>query len=325
MRITNNMMISKLMLNLNRNMLRMDKTMLQASTGKKYHLPSDNPVAITKSMKIKTDLSQMEQYKKNVDDVVSFLETTELAIKGMGDALSKIRELTVQASNGVLTVEERVKIQEEMAELKNQIVTLGNTTYAGQYIFSGKSSDKPLLEYDSANQTYKYNVDLVDKYVPTEMDDKILFEVGINDRIAINTLGFELFDLAVPDPTDPDDKNRSCSAGDSVGLIDFISEIEGYLQADDDEKLTGALEKIDQFINVNLTARAQVGAKVNRMELVQNRIADDKINFTNLQSEIEDADLAEVYMNLLTEENVYRSSLSIGARIIQPSLLDFLR
>ncbi len=316
MRITNNMMINKMMMNLNRNMLRMDKTMLQASTGKKFHLPSDDPVAITKSMKIKADLSQMKQYKKNVDDVVSFLETSELAIKGVGDALAKIRELTGQAANSVLTVDERIKIQEEMSELKNQIVTLGNTTYAGQYIFSGKATDEPLFKLDgSTPPKYVYNVAIKDDVGPTVVDDKILFEVGIGDRIEINTLGFEVFDSG----------KSAVNVDDPVGLIEMISNIEQHLAADDSAALTNDLIEIDNYININLTTRAQVGAKVNRMELVQNRIADDTVNFTKLQSEIEDADMAEVYMNLMSEENVYRSSLSIGARIIQPSLLDFLR
>lgn len=326
-------MVSKMMQNLGRNMLRMDKTMMQAATGKKIHLPSDDPVAISRSMKIKADLSQFQQYKKNVDDVVSFLETTELAVKNVGDALAKVRELTVQASNGVLTDSDMVKIKEEITELKNQIISIGNTTYAGKYIFSGKKTDQPLFDANG-----NYNVNLENKYDPTLVDDKVQFEVGVNDRIEINSLGFEIFDsVTFGNILEDADGNLSVSSGvpedppnpaipaDKSGLIQLIESLEKFLEEGDNASLTGSLDKIDHYINVNLTARSQIGAKVNRMDLVKNRIVDDTVNFTKLQSELEDADMAEVYTRLLAEENVYRSSLSIGARIIQPSLLDFLR
>jgi flagellar hook-associated protein 3 FlgL len=68
-----------------------------------------------------------------------------------------------------------------------------------------------------------------------------------------------------------------------------------------------------------------VGAKSNRMELVVNRLKDENLNFTNLLSNTEDVDMADVLIRLTSEENVYRASLASGARIIQPTLIDFLR
>jgi len=115
------------------------------------------------------------------------------------------------------------------------------------------------------------------------------------------------------------------SEGAKAGLVSMIDEIQGYLENAAFGDLSEALGKIDGYINRTLTARSEIGAKVNRMDLVLGRIADDKVNFTKLQSELEDADMAEVYMNFLAQENVYRSSLSVGARIIQTTLLDYLR
>ncbi|SCY86886.1 flagellar hook-associated protein FlgL [Alkaliphilus peptidifermentans] len=316
MRVTNNMIMNRMMLNLNRNLQQMNKTMMQASTTKRIHLPSDDPVGITRSMKIRADINELQQYKKNVDDVVSFLETTELAIKGVGQVLLRLRDLTGKAANGVLTNDDMIKIKEEVSELKNQIISYGNTTYAGKYVFSGKKTDVQLFDENG-----NYKVDLTNMYNPADVDDKIQFEVGVNDKIEINSLGFEVFDnITTPAPGD-----KTVAAGTKAGLIQLIEEIEGYLDAENNQALTNALDDIDKYVDINLTARSQIGAKMNRMELVQNRIGDDIVNFTKLLSEIEDADLAEVYMNLTMQENVYQSSLAIGARIIQPSLLDFLR
>jgi flagellar hook-associated protein 3 FlgL len=74
-----------------------------------------------------------------------------------------------------------------------------------------------------------------------------------------------------------------------------------------------------------LRLRADVGARINRLDLTENRMLNDVTNFTRLMSENENVDMTETIMNLKNEENVYRASLAGGARIIMPSLVDFLR
>ena len=311
-----------MMQNLNRNMFRMDKRQMQVSTGKRIHVPSDDPVAISRSLKIKADLSELEQFKRNVDDTLSFLETTDLAVKNVGEALQRLRDLTVQASNGVLTDEDTKKIAGEVKEIKEQIINLGNTTYSGKYIFSGKKTDQKLFRFqphatDPALSDYVYNVGLTNNTLdPDAIDDKIQFEVGVNEKMEINSLGFEIFDLSTA---------TSATAGGTPGIISMLNGILADLGTGNSAGLTTAIANVDYYINVNLTARADIGAKMNRMELVQNRIADDKINYSKLRSQLEDADMGEVIMQLMNEENVYRASLSVGARVIQPTLLDFLR
>jgi flagellar hook-associated protein 3 FlgL len=80
----------------------------------------------------------------------------------------------------------------------------------------------------------------------------------------------------------------------------------------------------NQASNIN-AVRAEIGVKSNRADLTINRILDDTLNLEGLLSKNEDADMAEVIMNIKMSENVYQASLSTGARIIQPSLIDFLR
>ncbi len=83
--------------------------------------------------------------------------------------------------------------------------------------------------------------------------------------------------------------------------------------------------QMDTRMNTMLTKRAEIGAKMNRVELIQNRLNDININLQTVKSKTEDADMAKVITNMKTEENVYQASLSVGAQIIRPSLVDFLR
>lgn len=108
-------------------------------------------------------------------------------------------------------------------------------------------------------------------------------------------------------------------------LISEMNELIGYLDTGDHTNIGSMIIKLDVHMDNMLALRADIGARTNRMELVSKKIASDNVSFTKLLSDAEDADMAEVIMLLKNAENVYNASLSVGAKVIQPSLVDFLR
>lgn len=302
MRITNNMLINNMLNNLNNNLNRMNKYQNQLATGKKISLPSDDPIVASRALKLRTDVAEIQQYKRNVDDANSWMDITETTLGQMGDVMHRVRELAVQAANETNTPEDLDKIKQEMGQLKVQMVHLANTTYAGRYIFSGFKTDKALMDDNG--------VFLID----ISNSEQIHFEIGIGDDIHINVTGSDLFN-----------NGTDAAAGDTSGLLATFDAIITALDAGDNEDVGNMLGHIDDDINNILRVRSGIGARMNRLELTANRLEDDFINFTSLMSKNEDADIAEVIMNLQNEENVYRASLSAGARVIQPSLVDFLK
>ena len=302
MRITNNMLINNMLNNLNNNLNRMNKYQNQLATGKKISLPSDDPIVASRALKLRTDVAEIQQYKRNVDDANSWMDITETTLGQMGDVMHRVRELAVQAANETNTPEDLDKIKQEMEQLKVQMVHLANTTYAGRYIFSGFKTDKALMDDNG--------VFLID----ISNSEQIHFEIGIGDDIHINVTGSDLFN-----------NGTDAAAGDTSGLLATFDAIITALDAGDNEAVGNMLGHIDDDINNILRVRSGTGARMNRLELTANRLEDDFINFTSLMSKNEDADIAEVIMNLQNEENVYRASLSAGARVIQPSLVDFLK
>ena len=71
--------------------------------------------------------------------------------------------------------------------------------------------------------------------------------------------------------------------------------------------------------------RSNLGAKLNRIELMENRIDQQEIISKEIMSDNEDIDFEKVVTQMMAQESVYRTALSVGARIIQPTLMDFLR
>lgn len=317
MRITNSMMLNSLMRNTSKNLNRMSKTEEMLSTGKKFSRPSDDPIGVSRSLRLNTDVANMEQYKRNTEDALSWMGTTETAIDNIVTVFQRARELTNQAINETNSIDERYAIATEITELKNQIVSIANTTYSGSYIFSGFKTNQALMAADG-------------KYLPTALTtgEVIEFNVGIGDRMAVNLLPQKLFGNTIAGKT-ADDPNDTITAINPTNVPQMIQVFDDLinlgLKGNSTADISTGLKRLDlQFDNVN-AVRSEIGVKSNRLELTLKRIDSDTLNLKGLLSKNEDADMAEVIMNLKMQENVYQASLSGGAKIIQPTLLDFLR
>lgn len=326
MRITNSMMLNSMMRNMSKNLNRMNKSEENLATGKRFLTPSDDPIGVSRSLRLNTDVSNMEQYKRNAEDALSWMETSEMAINNLVTIFHRARELTVQAINGTNSDDERKAIAAEIDQLKGQVISVANTTYGGSYVFSGFKTNMPLMDQDGA---YLLQTEPPITPSPVLTNTEIIeYNVGIADKMAINVLPQRLFG-AIAGIDAPIDATGSVSSANPLNktsqMIKMFDQLIQDLNLGDSTGVSKALTRLDTHFN-NITAvRSEIGVKTNRLELTLNRIGDDTINLKGLLSKNEDADVAEVIMNLKMQENVYKASLSGGARIIQPSLLDFLR
>lgn len=301
MRITNNMLVNNMINHIGRNLTRMESYQKKLATGKKISVPSDDPVVAARALKLRTDVSQIKQHSTNVDDAMSWLKITESSLSNVGEILQRSRELAVQGSSSTATADDTEKIAQEVEQLKGQLVQIGNATYAGRYIFSGFKTDTKLINDDG---TFAIDVDNT---------ESIMYEIGISDNININVMGGQLFN-----------DGGTATTGSTGQLIQNITDFVAALNTGDKNSISNAIANFDDDINNLLAIRASVGARYNRLELTSSRLDNDKLNFTELMSENEDVDQAENIMLLQSEENVYKASLSGGAKIIQTSLVDFL-
>lgn len=310
MRVTNNMLVNDLRRNLNTNMLAMDYWQRQYSTGRKLNMPSDNPAGLVKAMRLRTNLIEGEQYIGNIGEAINFMETTDSALNNINSIIHRVRELTVKAINGTNDDGARKAIADEVGQLTDQIKMIANTTYGTKHVFAGTNVTEPPFQEDKTTTpstvSWKGN------------ENDLEFEIAVGIKFAANLTNKNMENFFMNDPAPADIKQDS-------GIIGILSKLKDDIENGKTSEMDSALGKLDEKMDALLTARATIGAKVNRLELQKSRLEDTKISFTGLLSQTEDADMAEVIMQLKMQENVYRASLGSGARIIQPSLMDFLR
>lgn len=89
--------------------------------------------------------------------------------------------------------------------------------------------------------------------------------------------------------------------------------------------ITKSVDSIDHIINGVASTRAELGARQNRAEMVENRLLQQQIVAEKTVSDNEDVDFEKAIIDLTIQESIHRASLAVGARIIQPTLMDFLR
>lgn len=311
MRVTNNMLINNLVYNLNNNLNRLEKLQYQKATGKKFRVPSDDPIGASKSLKFNTDLSKLEQYKRNAKDATSWMSDTEAALGEIVAVLHRANELTVSAANGgTKAPEDQHKIKEEIDQLREHLIQIGNTTYAGRHVFSGYKTDMPLLNEDGTYNTGG---------LPFKDDEVFEYNVGISEKVKVNTVGIKVFGKG--DGVYEGD----IEAGDAPHLIKVFDKLSTALETNDAAGIQEAIGNIQASMEQTLTVRAEVGAKMNRLELTEKKLGAQILSVTELLSYNEDVDMAEVSILINMAENVYVSSLATGGKIIQPTLVDFLR
>ncbi|MFD1451111.1 MULTISPECIES: flagellar hook-associated protein FlgL [Oceanobacillus] len=294
MRVTQSMLSNNMLRNLTHSNTQMNKYMEQLYTGKKISKPSDDPMIAMKGVSYRSELARINQFERNTSEVNSWLDNTDAAMDQTNQAMQRLKELAVKASNGTNSDDEYQSIVEEAKQLKEHLVDIANTNVNGRYIFNGTNSDTPPVEVDE-NGVITPNFDPGD----------VLIEVSSGITVKANTDGSTVFGKGEEDLFTTVDK--------------FIDRLETG------EDIEDSIGELDASIGGILDSRAEIGARMNRVELVENRLADQKIVTTKTLSDNEDVDFAEAITNLITQESLHRAALSAGSRIIQPSLVDFLR
>jgi flagellar hook-associated protein 3 FlgL len=302
------MMNAQLLLNLNRNANRTNDLQIQMSTGRKINKPSDDPVGITYSMRYRAEISSNDQYQENVDSALSWLDFNDTVIGQVGSIIQRMKEITVQASNTTNPQSALDSFKTEVEQLKEQLIDIGNSKFNGKYIFNGQNYDKK--PYDFAKDANNLSDTSTAGDLVTDAED-ITYIVGNNIQLSINITGNDIFG-------NPDEK-------DDDHLFTMIDRLTTALGAGDFETISGQLDKLDTRLDKVMTAQAEVGAKTNRVELMQGRLEDLGINLTDMQAKTEDADYEELIIQSKIQESLYNASLSAGAKIISTSLVDFLR
>lgn len=276
----------------------------QLSSGKQIRNPSDNPAGAVLAMNTRTHLRRSQQFERNTADAQAWLNTADSALITSQDYLNKIRDLSIQARSGGVDDKGRDVIAVQIEQLRDSLVQLGNTSYNSRPIFAG-TGNTTVTVLPSGQPAASANTSPVSRAVAP----------GVN--VDINTDTTSLYGTWV-----------GTAGGDYAGntfevLTKLANDIRNPSAPGAD--VVAGQNALDAARERMASVQASLGARSRRLEDVSSRNANVSLELTTSLAEVEDIDLPKTIIDVQTQQMAYQAALSVTAKVIQPSLVDFIR
>lgn len=316
MRITNASTMNSYLKDVQNNLQNMNKLNTQLNTGKQVNTISDDPFKTVKIMNIQGEINNVEKYNSNCDEITGWLDTTDEALNQIGTLTGEIKTLLTSVQ-GTFGPDEVKAVQTEINEKIKQIGEAMNTTYAGKFVFGGSITDEPPVKIGTNPETGLVELTMNNAGNP-QLDEKL--KVEISDGITLD------YNLTI--------NNITSTAGNETGHksgLDLLNDVVSSLNSDPFDinevmEKTGKISKdLDGYMNDTLNNRSVVGAKTNTVEVIQSSNEESILEMKAVFSNIQDVDFAEGFMEYQEATMVYTASLQVGAKLLKPTLLDYLR
>jgi flagellar hook-associated protein 3 FlgL len=285
-------MAMSVLVNLQNNVKRIGDTQERLSSGKIISKASDDPGGAVTSLQLRSGLSAQKQYSRNADDGIGWLGLADATLTTISERVNRARDLTIQGmSTGTGSPESRAAIAAEIDGIREALVDLSNTKYLDRPLFGGTTADGAAFDDTGA-------------YVGDT--GAVLRTVGESTKVRVDVDGEAAF-----------------STG-ATQLFTVLAEISTALTGDVTQ-LPVQLGNLDTAVNGLRNAQSSVGARYNQLTQMRQAADDRVIDLTQQLSNVEDIDLPKTITDLTLQQTAYQAALSATAKVIQPSLVDFLR
>ncbi len=245
------------------------------SSGMRINKAGDDASGLAVSEKMRSQIRGLNQANRNIENAVSFIQTTEGYLQETQDILHRIRELSVQAANGIYTAEDRMQIQVEVSQLVDEVNRIAShAQFNGMNLLTGAFAN-PELGGTDARQMF--------------------FQVGANmdqrERAFIGTMTAEALGLS----------GGQAAAGEmiSISTPDVANQ---------------AIGAVDSALSMVSKQRADLGAYQNRFEMAAKGVAVAAENMQAAESLIRDTDMAREMVEFVKNQILVQSGTAMLAQ-----------
>jgi flagellar hook-associated protein 3 FlgL len=295
------MMLMADLYNLDNNQQQISTYQNQLSSGKQLTEVSDNPTSAAQVLALQTTMSLNTQYLRNVDAGTAWLNATDSALQGVNSVLQRAQELAVQGANDTQNASDRQSIATEVNGLLGQAVELGNSTYAGNYIFAGAQTT--IAPFAEANGAVSYaNSD------PVSATTALNQTIGPDTQVTINTIGH--------DPV----------GGNAVfdQVFNALTGLSQALNANDTAQIQASIQQLSDTQNTLSQNEATVGARLSQLSTATQQLNSLQNTLGTATSNLQDTDMAQAATYFAQSSSVQQAALQATAKSLPPSLFSYL-
>lgn len=293
MRVTDSQFNSIMQRALMDNNIRLNRVFEQMSTGKKLNHLSDDPIAAVRLEGLKKNISDNQQYQRNIENVQSQLTRYETNINTLEELSQQVNELLLQGKNGTLDTESRAGIVLELNSLKAEMLTTLNQKSDGSYLFSGTDIFNPAI--DTVSYAFNANGD----YRQTKVGDDLYVNSNftITDVIGSNAIFADL----------------------DAAIAELESATAGFETA-----LDTALNSNQQVHQTLLQSLTNIGSQYNSLDRQKETSIDMVFFAETVTTSLEELDYAEASTELNQGMIALEATQKTFARVSGISLFDLI-
>ncbi|MET0261335.1 MAG: flagellin [Rariglobus sp.] len=270
----------------------------QVSTNQRVFLPSDDPAAVGRLLGIGDEQSRITQFQRNINVASNLAQSSFAGLKGLNDLATRAGELSTLGT-GVLSNESAAAYASEVNQLLEQAVQLGNTRFGSDYLFAGTALD---------TEPFSVTRDAAGQITATAY-------AGNLDRATVG-----LTETATITPRTSGDTN--------LGIRDFINQLTALrdaLNANNPTAVSAAGNGLETATDTLVGAISENGSVQLRIDVAKTQQTSRAQNLEKLASSEADVDLPSTVVKLSQATTSYEAALASASKIMNLSLLDYLR
>ena len=283
------------------------ETQEQLSSGKKIAKPSDDPALAAAANNLRSQMTENKRYMANLDRVMTTMQMQETAVNSTVQQLERIKTLAIQGANDSYSAADRKSVAIEIKEIIAGLVDVANMRGTdGAYIFSGFTQNEAPFTDNGGDVVYRGSHD----YQKVMIDEGRLMEVGVP--------GSAIFGAVVH--TDPETGDKS-----SLNFFQSLSKLVTNLETADSEAIRGSLAEVNSVFEHAITQESVIGARMSRVEGLQNTLEERDFTYQKLQSDLEDLDYVEAASRLKNQTLALQAGQQSFAQLSGLSLFQYIR
>jgi flagellar hook-associated protein 3 FlgL len=279
----------------------------QLSSGKKVLMPSDAPDEATAIQRLKSVISRQESFETAIQNAENRLKAEEVALEGAVNVLTRLKELTIQASNDTYGPQDRKVIALEMQGLQADLLSFANTRDVnGAYLFSGARVFTPPFAQDaSGNIIYQGD------------ETMNLVDVGDQRQIQGNRTGTQVFTRAI--------RTNEDGSPQGVSFFQSVQDLVSAVGNSDRELMNRGLKELEDLSFGISLSQARVGSEMNVVDNQRSVLEETRLQLQLVLSEAEDLDYTEAVTKMQKQMLALEASQASFAQISRLSLFEYIR
>ena len=298
MRITQNMMSSIFIRSMQKQAEGLLQRQEQLATQKRINRPSDDPIGIGRVLNGRSMLATIDQYTENIRQGKTRLEMTDQTLAMVGDLVKQARRIAEEKSGAEISASEREFAAGQVKEIYDQILQLANTTHGGRYMFSGDLTDTAPFTRD-------------DQYTASYNGDSGSFRIPIAEQTEVGI--------------DADGQNYFMNADGGADIFAALKGLIDGLEGNDMDEIEAAVDPLQDAEAQIMNKRSEFGPKLYRFQATEEHWTAFKTRIQDAVGRDEDVDVVQVALELNNLKTAYETSMAAAAKILQQSLVNFLR